>query len=96
MSRRRLGAIGLIAIVGFVVACDPSPSQPPLATSQALASASPEQSAPSSSAAATFDPAVPSVPIQTIAFDGLYASKDVSVSGDTTVAVVRSGMTCPA
>ncbi len=100
MSRGRAAAIGTVATVMLLlvslVACDPSPTQPPGPTNEALASPSPVASGPASSAAATFDPAVPSAPIQTVAFDGLYASKDVSVSGDAAVAVVRSGMTCPA
>lgn len=94
MSRRRLAAMGLISIVGLFVACDPSPTQPPTPTGAALASASPGLSDAPSSESASFDPLVPPAPTLPFAFDGLYVSNDVSARGDSTVAVVRSAMSC--
>ena len=94
MSRRAGLIFAAVSIAALLIACSPSPSQPP-------SSIGPVSSSPMLEArrrrnptiGATFDPnATP----QPVAFEGLYVGSDLSVTGDATVTVIRSVMTCAA
>ncbi|HYK95098.1 MAG TPA: hypothetical protein VE011_04400 [Candidatus Dormibacteraeota bacterium] len=100
MTAGRAGRASLAALVAattlaaLVVACSPTPAptaSPAPVHPDASTGASPGTTAATVTLGATFDPAAtaPSPP-----FDGLYVSDLVSVSGDATVAVVRSGFRC--